>query len=113
MCIRDSYPDAKSFHHAIKGGLLFHTYTMLENAKKLSATYTFLNTDLLFSGVILHDICKTEEMECNELGVVETYTKDGHCLLYTSFLHLCKSNSEEYGISNTNFNNIDILCRQW
>lgn len=75
-----TYPAAKSFHHAIKGGLLFHTYTMLENAKKLSATYTFLNTDLLFSGVILHDICKTEEMECNELGVVETYTKDGQLL---------------------------------
>ncbi len=75
-----TYPAAKSFHHAIKGGLLFHTYTMLENAKKLSATYTFLNTDLLFAGVILHDICKTEEMECNELGVVETYTKDGQLL---------------------------------
>ena len=75
-----SYPAAKTFHHAIVGGLLFHTYTMLVNAKKLCSTYTFLNTDLLYSGVILHDICKTEEMECNEIGVVETYTKDGQLL---------------------------------
>lgn len=75
-----TYPAAKSFHHAMKSGLLFHTFTMLTNAKKLSATYTFLNTDLLFAGVILHDICKTEEMECNDLGVVENYTKDGQLL---------------------------------
>lgn len=75
-----TYPAAKSFHHAMKSGLLFHTFTMLTNAKKLSATYTFLNTDLLFAGVILHDICKTEEMECNDLGVVESYTKDGQLL---------------------------------
>lgn len=74
------YPAAKSFHHAMKGGLMYHTYTMLKNAKKLTDTYTFLNKDLVFAGVILHDICKTEEMECNDIGVVESYTTDGQLL---------------------------------
>jgi len=75
-----TYPAAKSFHHAMKGGLMYHTYTMLLNAKKLTDTYKFLNKDLVFAGVILHDICKTEEMECNDIGVVESYTTDGQLL---------------------------------
>ena len=75
-----SYPAAKSFHHAMKSGLMYHTYTMLTNAKKLTDTYKFLNKDLVFAGVILHDICKTEEMECNDIGVVESYSTEGQLL---------------------------------
>lgn len=74
------YPAAKTFHHAIMSGLLYHTYSMLINAKKLATTYTYLNTDLLYSGVILHDICKTEEMDCNSINVVESYSNAGQLL---------------------------------
>lgn len=74
------YPAAKAFHHAYKGGLLYHTYTMLKNAQKLSETYDFLNTDLLYAGVIIHDVCKTDEMEVNANGAVEKYSKDGQLL---------------------------------
>ena len=39
------YPAAKSNHHAIRSGLLYHTTTMLKAGEKLSEIYTFLNTD--------------------------------------------------------------------
>ena len=74
------YPGAKRNHHAIKGGLLYHTATMLKTAKKICEVYDFLNSDLLFAGVILHDIAKIDEMESNELGVVENYSTEGNLI---------------------------------
>ena len=74
------YPAAKAFHHAFRGGLLYHTYTMLVNAKKLAETYDFLNTDLLYAGIIIHDVCKTDEMQVNSAGAVEKYTPEGTLL---------------------------------
>lgn len=74
------YPAAKKNHHALKGGLLYHTTTMLKSAEKLSEVYTFLNTDLLFAGVILHDMAKIEEMLSSEFGIVSEYTVEGQLL---------------------------------
>lgn len=70
-------PAAKKNHHALRSGLLYHTATMLKSAVALSSVYTFLNTDLLFAGVMLHDIGKLFEMEVNELGLVNEYSKEG------------------------------------
>lgn len=70
-------PGAKSNHHSIKGGLLYHTLTMLKAGEKLCEVYTFLDTSILFTGVILHDIAKTEELKTNDLGMVEDYTAEG------------------------------------
>ena len=74
------YPAAKSNHHAIRSGLLYHTTTMLKAGEKLSEIYTFLNTDLLFAGIILHDIGKIYEMDASELGIVSSYTVEGQLL---------------------------------
>jgi len=74
------FPAAKKNHHAVRSGLLYHTSTMLKAGDKLSEIYTFLNTDLLFGGVILHDMAKLYEMDSNELGVVNDYTIEGHLL---------------------------------
>lgn len=74
------YPAAKKNHHALRGGLLYHTTTMLKSAGKLSEVYTFLNTDLLFAGVILHDMAKIEEMLSSEFGIVSEYTVEGQLL---------------------------------
>lgn len=74
------YPAAKSNHHAIHGGLLYHILTMLRTAEKLCEIYTFLDKNLLFGGVILHDIAKIEEMDSNELGIVSSYTSEGELL---------------------------------
>lgn len=74
------YPAAKKNHHAIKSGLLYHVLTMLNAGEKLCEVYTFINKDLLYAGIILHDICKLEEMDANELGIVSEYTVEGQLL---------------------------------
>lgn len=55
------YPAAKGMHHAYVGGLSYHTCGMLNIAKSIVELYPFLNKDLLFAGVILHDVCKVRE----------------------------------------------------
>ena len=74
------YPAAKKNHHSIRGGLLYHTLTMLKGAKALGNIYEFLNKDLLYSGAILHDLAKIKEMESNTLGIVSDYTIEGTLL---------------------------------
>ncbi|MEG0774828.1 HD domain-containing protein [Clostridium sp.] len=74
------YPAAKSNHHAIRGGLLYHTTSMLRAGEKLLEVYTHLNKDLLFAGIILHDIAKIYEMDSSELGIVSQYTTEGQLL---------------------------------
>ena len=74
------YPAAMKNHHSIKGGLLYHVSTMLVLGEKISQVYPFLNTDLLYAGIILHDIAKIDEMDSSELGIVEDYTFEGKML---------------------------------
>jgi 3'-5' exoribonuclease len=74
------YPAAKKNHHAIRSGLLYHVSTMLKAGEKLCEIYTHINTDLLYAGVILHDLAKLEEMDASELGIVSDYTVEGQLL---------------------------------
>lgn len=74
------YPAAKKNHHSIRSGLLYHIYTMLKAGEKLSEIYTLINPDLLYAGIILHDIAKIEEMTADELGLVTDYTVPGQLL---------------------------------
>lgn len=74
------YPAAKQNHHAVRSGLMYHIMTMLRMGEKVSEIYTGLNKDLIFSGVILHDIAKTAEMNASELGIVSEYTIEGEML---------------------------------
>ncbi len=71
------YPAAQRIHHAERSGLLHHTTGMLHTAKALMQVYPFLNSDLLYAGVILHDLCKTEEMDSDQMGVVRDYSREG------------------------------------
>ena len=73
-------PAAKKNHHAVRSGLLYHTTTMLRGALTLSSIYTFLNKNLLYTGVILHDIGKLYEMKQNDTGLVSEYTVEGTLL---------------------------------
>lgn len=74
------YPAAKKNHHAIRSGLLFHVLRMLRTAEALCAVYTQLNSDLVYAGVILHDLEKINEMISDELGVVSDYSFEGQIL---------------------------------
>lgn len=71
------YPAAMRNHHSIHGGLLYHILTMLRLAERIAEVYSHLNKDLLYGGVILHDLEKINEMDSNELGVVSEYTMEG------------------------------------
>ncbi|MBQ3760489.1 MAG: TraI domain-containing protein [Clostridia bacterium] len=73
-------PGAKNLHHAQKGGLLNHTTTMLRGAGFLCELYPFLDADLLAAGVIIHDLCKIDEMQCDALGLVTDYSVEGNLL---------------------------------
>lgn len=75
------YPAAKKVHHAIKGGLLYHMYRMLKNGINMANVYDdYLNKDLLFSGIIIHDIGKVNEIQSNNLGIADDYSKEGKLL---------------------------------
>lgn len=74
------YPAAKKNHHSIRSGLLYHIITMLNGAEKLSEIYTFINTDILYAGVILHDMAKIEEMISSDLGIISEYSIEGQLL---------------------------------
>ncbi|NLI22044.1 MAG: HD domain-containing protein [Clostridiales bacterium] len=71
------YPAAQRIHHAERSGLLHHTTGMLKLAYALLPLYPQLNADLVVAGVILHDLCKVEEMDSDQLGVVRDYTQAG------------------------------------
>lgn len=78
------YPAALKLHHAERCGLMFHTGTMLELAKKTvevyKPLYPELSPDLVYAGVILHDIAKTEELEVSDLGIATAYSMRGQLL---------------------------------
>jgi len=71
------YPAAKSNHHSIKGGLLYHLVRMLRLGENISQIYQNINRDLLYAGILLHDISKVDEMDSNKMGIVQDYTRDG------------------------------------
>ena len=73
------YPAAMRNHHAIRGGLLYHLYRMIQSGQALCQIYQ-LNWNLLLAGILLHDIDKLNEMDANELGIVSGYTADGQLL---------------------------------
>jgi len=73
------YPAAKSLHHAIRSGLLYHVVRMLRSADAIAGVYPSVDTDLLFAGVLLHDLAKMDEMDASELGMAD-YSKAGKLL---------------------------------
>lgn len=56
------FPAASKNHHAYISGLAYHVSTMLDLAKSISKSYDNINLDLLYSGIILHDIGKVIEL---------------------------------------------------
>lgn len=72
-----TYPAAKANHHAFIGGLLYHTVSMLRIAKHLTKQYQHIHEDLLYAGVILHDMGKVVELSS---PVAPEYTKEGNLL---------------------------------
>ncbi len=55
-------PAAKNIHHACRGGLLEHVLSLCSLARLTSVHYKHVDSDLLITGAILHDIGKIEEL---------------------------------------------------
>ena len=78
------YPAALKLHHAMRGGLLYHTRTMLQTARAIcdvyEPIYPSLSRDLVYAGIILHDVAKVEELTVSELGLASGYSMPGQLL---------------------------------
>ena len=78
------YPAALKLHHAMRGGLLYHTSTMLKAAKAVCAIYKplypALSEELVYAGIILHDIAKTQELTVGNIGLANAYSAKGQLL---------------------------------
>jgi len=72
------WPGAFRLHHAVRSGLLWHTLAILKLAQAVAALYPQVNADLLFAGVILHDIDKTNEYDVPATGLATGYTLKGN-----------------------------------
>ncbi len=71
------FPAAEKLHHAMVGGLLYHTLSMVRLAECVCSIYPCVDRELLLSGVILHDIAKIREYSVNPAGVVDGHTLEG------------------------------------
>ena len=68
------YPAAVNIHHNYYSGLAYHVYSMLKLSDAYLNLYPYLNKDLVYAGIILHDIGKLVELS----GPKGTeYTKEG------------------------------------
>ena len=74
------WPAAFKLHHAMRGGLLYHTLSIIKLAKSVCEIYPSVDRDLLFCGIILHDICKIDEFELSSAGMVTKYSVKGELL---------------------------------
>ena len=71
------WPAAFKLHHAIRGGLLCHTLSIVRLAQGVCTVYPFIDQELLLSGAILHDIAKIEEFTVSSTGIASGYTAQG------------------------------------
>lgn len=74
------WPAAFKLHHAVRGGLLMHTLSIVRLAEKVCKIYPFVDKELLISGAILHDIAKLCEFEVAETGIATGYSIEGNLL---------------------------------
>ena len=74
------YPAALRLHHAMLGGLMYHTMSILRMAEEICKIYTNINRELLLSGIILHDVAKTWELETSKTGLAKGYTAEGELI---------------------------------
>lgn len=79
MCLL-YWPAAFKLHHAIRGGLLLHTVSIVRLAQKVCEIYPFVDRELLISGAILHDIAKLSEFEVAETGIATGYSNEGNLI---------------------------------
>lgn len=71
------WPAAFKLHHAIRGGLLYHTLSIIRLAEGVCRLYPAVDRDLLMCGAIVHDLCKIDEFEISSAGLAAGYSVKG------------------------------------
>jgi 3'-5' exoribonuclease len=75
-------PCSRSGHHAYLGGLLEHTVAVATLAHEISQLHPRLNSDLLLTAAITHDLGRTREFTYGaEIGLTEEGRLLGHLVL--------------------------------
>ncbi len=95
------WPAAFRLHHAIRGGLLYHTLSIVRLAESVCKIYPSVNRDLLISGAMLHDVAKTDEFIVNDCGTASGYSLEGNLVghLAKGAMIIGKA-AEELGVSD-------------
>lgn len=74
------WPAAFKLHHAMRGGLLYHTLSIIKLAQGVCALYPAVDKDLLMCGIIVHDLCKIDEFDISTAGLATGYSVKGELL---------------------------------
>ncbi len=75
-------PCTRSGHHAYLGGLLEHTVAVATLAQEVSAQHPRLNSDLLVTAALVHDLGRTREFTYGaEIGLTDEGRLLGHLVL--------------------------------
>lgn len=77
MAAFSAAPAAKSIHHAVLGGLLEHTVSVVGLCRLLADYYPVVDRDLLLAAAMLHDVGKVRELTWDR---VFDYTDAGRLL---------------------------------
>ena len=75
-----TFPAAEKLHHAMTGGLLYHTLSIVRLADCVCSIYPSIDRELLLAGAILHDIAKLREYSLSPAGTVDGHTLEGMLL---------------------------------
>ncbi|WP_422122714.1 3'-5' exoribonuclease YhaM [Planococcus sp. X10-3] len=78
-----TFPAATRNHHDYVSGLADHVVSMLRLGKAMLGIYPSLNKDLLYAGIILHDVGKVFELSG---PIATTYTVEGNLLGHISMM---------------------------
>lgn len=74
------WPAAFKLHHAIRGGLLYHTLSIIRLAQGVCKLYPGVDKDLLMCGIIVHDLCKIDEFQISPAGLASGYSVKGELI---------------------------------
>ncbi len=74
------FPAAEKLHHAMNGGLLYHTLSIVKLCECVCGIYPSIDKELLISGAMLHDIAKLKEYTVSSTGLVDGHSVEGALL---------------------------------
>ena len=105
------WPAAFKLHHAVRGGLLLHSLSIVRLAQNVCKIYPFVDSELLISGAILHDIAKLSEFEVADTGIATGYSAQGNLLGHLAMgAMVIEKYAEKLGISQKTAMLLEHMC---